>query len=260
MSTRDPHTVLIARELERRGYTVTWLTSWSISARRGTRHHAFWGGRTPLNTQMAGILARRKDTANQLLRAAGVSYPRGLTFHRQRVENALRYARRRHRLAVVKPAASPGNGKGATAGIDVTRSSGADRFRAAFKTASRVYPWVMVQEHVSGTEARMLVVGGRCVHVLRKIDNAGTYEAITEKVHPTYLRAAESAVAAIPGLGLAGLDVIAEDWTKPGRYWVIEVNSAPGIRGHQKPTRGRGFNVAKAIVDEVEAQSTRRAV
>jgi glutathione synthase/RimK-type ligase-like ATP-grasp enzyme len=257
MPTRDPHTVLIADELEQRGYTVAWLTNWSISARRGQEHHTFWGGRSPLNTQTAAMLCRRKDINYKLLDDAGVRFPRGLAFHRDRVDNALRYARRMERPVVVKPAASPGHGKGATPGLRVGHTRGVESFRKAFARAGRVYPWVLVQRHVSGIEARMLVIGGRCVHVLRKLAREGDYEAITERVHPSYLRAAEAAVAAIPGLGLAGLDVIAEDWTRPGPYWVIEVNSAPGIKGHHAPRRGSAFDAAGAIVDEVEMRARR---
>lgn len=249
MTRHDPHTALIAQELERRGYTVRWRHAWCFTATRNGRTEVFWSTRSALNTQIAAQVAKRKDIAARLLADAGVSVPVERMCRETSAAQAIQWAHGRGPL-VVKPASSPGQGEGATVGV-TTRAG----LRAAINTAARVSPLVLVQEQVRGVEARMLVVGGRCVHVLRKLGKPGAYEAITERVHPTYLRAAEQAVAAIPGLGLAGLDVIAKDWHKPGPYTVIEVNAAPGIKGHHYPTKGRGFNAARAIVDELEHQA-----
>ena len=246
MSRHDPHTELLALELERRGYRIRWRHAWCFTATRGGRSEVFWSTRSALNSQIAAQIAKRKDMTSRLLADAGVSVPVERLFRASSSMNAAAWAEGRWPV-VVKPVMSPGNGRGATVGV--TTGTGV---RAAVLKASKVSPLVLVQEQVRGVEARMLVVGGRCVHVLRKLSKPGAYEAITERVHPSYMKAAERAVAAIPGLGLAGLDVIAEDWTKPGRYWVIEVNSAPGIKGHHRPTKGRGFAAAKAIVDELE--------
>lgn len=249
MSRRDPHTELIALELERRGYKIRWRHNWCFTATRDGRTEVFWSTRSSLNSQIAGMVAKRKDMTSRLLTDAGVSVPAGRLFRASSAATAAAWASGRWPV-VVKPATSPGNGKGATVGV--TTGPGV---RAAMMKAAKVSPLILVQEQVRGVEARMLVVGGKCVHVLRKLAKPGSYEAITERVHPSYLRAAERAVAAIPGLGLAGLDVIAADWHKPGRYAVIEVNSAPGIKGHHKPTRGRGFDAAGAIVDELERRT-----
>jgi D-alanine-D-alanine ligase-like ATP-grasp enzyme len=254
MSRRDPHTELLALELERRGYRIRWRHNWCFTATRNGRSEVFWSTRSSLNSQIASQIAKRKDICSRLLADAGVSVPTERLFRASSASQAAAWAAGRWPV-VVKPATSPGNSKGTTVGV--TTGPGV---RAAMMKAAKVNPLVLVQEQVRGVEARMLVVGGRCVHVLRKLPAPGAYEAITERVHPSYLRAAERAVAAIPGLGLAGLDVIAEDWHQPGPYAVIEVNSAPGIKGHHRPTKGRGFDAAGAIVDEVEAQSTRRAV
>lgn len=247
MTRRDPHTMLIAQELERRGHTVKWRHAWCFTATRNGRTEVFWSTRSALNTQISAQIAKRKDIASRMLADAGVSVPVERVCRETTAARAIQWAHGRGPL-VVKPASSPGQGKGATVGV--TTAGG---LRAAIGTAARVSGLVLVQEQVRGTEVRMLVVGGRCVHVLRKLGKPGAYEAITESVHPSYLRAAEKAVAAIPGLGLAGLDVIVEDWHKAGKkYVVIEVNSAPGIKGHHRPTRGRPFDAAGAIVDELE--------
>ncbi|AFM10403.1 cyanophycin synthetase [Saccharomonospora phage PIS 136] len=249
MSRRDPHTELLALELERRGYRIRWRHNWCFTATRNGRSEVFWSTRSSLNSQIASQVAKRKDICSRLLTDAGVSAPTERLFRASSASAAAEWASGRWPV-VVKPATSPGHSTGATVGVTT-----ADGVRTAVAKAARVSSLVLVQQQVRGSEARMLVVGGRCVHVLRKLGKPGAYEAITERVHPSYLRAAERAVAAIPGLGLAGLDVIAEDWHKPGKYAVIEVNSAPGIKGHHRPTKGRGFDAAGAIVDELERRT-----
>lgn len=249
MSRRDPHTELLALELERRGYRIRWRHNWCFTATRNGRSEVFWSTRSSLNSQIASQVAKRKDICSRLLADAGVSVPTERLFRASSASQAAAWAAGRWPV-VVKPATSPGHSTGATVGVTT-----ADGVRTAVAKAARVSSLVLVQQQVRGSEARMLVVGGRCVHVLRKLGKPGAYEAITDRVHPSYLRAAEQAVAAIPGLGLAGLDVIAENWTRPGPYWVIEVNSAPGIKGHHKPTKGAGFNAAAAIVDELERRT-----
>lgn len=75
---------------------------------------------------------------------------------------------------------------------------------------------------------------------------------ITDRVDPTYLDVAVAAAAAVPGLGLAGVDIMAEDLVEPaaaGNHIVLELNSWPGISGHHFPARGNARNVAAAIVD-----------
>ncbi len=253
---RDPHTKLIADELERRGHHVQWLNRWVFHADVNGRRATFWSTRSVLNTQIAGALCRRKDMTERLLRDAGVRVPAGRVFGRWQRKRALAFAASRWPV-VVKPVDSPGRGTGVSLGVSTP-----EKFTKAFEDALEIASRVMVQETVPGVEARVLVVGGRCVSVLRKVPNEVTgstigehrYEEITAKTHAFYKREAERAVAAFPGLGLAGLDIMAEDWSKPGEYAVIEVNSAPGIRGHHIAQEGEPFDAAGAIVDELEAQ------
>lgn len=252
----DPHTELIAVEWERRGFEVEWLNRWMFRVAVAGRRLVFWGSRCVLNTHIASALTRRKDLTDRTLRDVGVSVPDGGVFRGHQVRRALRFAQSRWPV-VVKPADSPGKGAGVSLGVDTP-----ERFTSAFDDAADMSSNVLVQETVPGSEARVLVVNGRCVSVLRKVPNPKTgstigerqYEEITGSTHEFYKAEAEKAVAAFPGLGLAGLDVMAEDWTRPGRYAVIEVNSAPGIRGHHIAQKGVPFDAAGAIVDAVEAQ------
>lgn len=69
---------------------------------------------------------------------------------------------------------------------------------------------------------------------------------------------AEQAVAALPGLGLCGVDLIAHDLTAPAateRHWVLELNSMPGIVAFHFPDGGTPITAAGHIIDALERRS-----
>ena len=74
---------------------------------------------------------------------------------------------------------------------------------------------------------------------------------VTDLVHPTI--AATAALAArVVGLDIAGVDLVAEDISKPlhaQRAAIIEVNASPGLLAHVKPSNGPGRDVGAAIID-----------
>jgi len=72
----------------------------------------------------------------------------------------------------------------------------------------------------------------------------------TDEVHPSFKRIAEKTASAIPGLDIAGIDILARDHTQdpnPDNYIIIEANTRPGIGGHHYPAYGRPRNVAGEI-------------
>ena len=73
----------------------------------------------------------------------------------------------------------------------------------------------------------------------------------TAEVHPQ--NAAQAVLAArVVGLDIAGLDVIAEDISKPltsQRGAVLEVNAGPGLNAHLAPLHGQPQPVGKFIID-----------
>lgn len=76
----------------------------------------------------------------------------------------------------------------------------------------------------------------------------GTVKDVTATVHESYKELAVKAAKAVH-LRLAGIDVIAQDLTKPGADCrVIETNAAPGMRIHYKDPEGAKLEVAKDIV------------
>jgi D-alanine-D-alanine ligase-like ATP-grasp enzyme len=83
---------------------------------------------------------------------------------------------------------------------------------------------------------------------------------ITETVHTSFLDVAARAVAAFPGLDVAGVDLIAHDFTQPAtgqNYIVCEMNNRPGIGSHHFPMHGAPRDAAAAIV-ELHLRASRR--
>lgn len=76
---------------------------------------------------------------------------------------------------------------------------------------------------------------------------------VTEQVHPE--NAAIVALAArIVGLDIAGIDLVAEDISRPLNEQngaIVEVNAGPGLLMHIKPVEGQARPVGQAIVDSL---------
>jgi cyanophycin synthetase len=76
---------------------------------------------------------------------------------------------------------------------------------------------------------------------------------VTEYVHPSVAAMAELA-ARVVGLDIAGIDLVAEDISRPldqQRGAVIEVNASPGLLAHLKPVGGVARPVGAAIMDHL---------
>ena len=83
------------------------------------------------------------------------------------------------------------------------------------------------------------------------LSTGGTAEDITELIHPYNVFMAER-ISKIIGLDICGIDIMAEDLTKPlnkSGGAVLEVNAGPGFRMHLQPTSGLPRNVGGHVVD-----------
>jgi cyanophycin synthetase len=81
---------------------------------------------------------------------------------------------------------------------------------------------------------------------------------VTDRIHPSVAHAAALA-ARVVGLDIAGVDLVAEDISRPleeQRGAIIEVNASPGLLAHLKPASGEPRPVGTAIIghlfDELE--------
>jgi len=79
---------------------------------------------------------------------------------------------------------------------------------------------------------------------------------VTDQVHPQ-VAATATLAARVVGLDIAGIDVVAQDITRPLEEQggaIIEVNASPGLLAHIKPASGHPRNVGAAIVDHLFAE------
>lgn len=79
---------------------------------------------------------------------------------------------------------------------------------------------------------------------------------VTDQVHPS-VAAAASLAARIVGLDIAGIDLVAEDISRPLDEQggaIVEVNAGPGLLMHLKPANGPARPVGQAIVDHLFPQ------
>ncbi|UFH52777.1 cyanophycin synthetase [Spirosoma sp. KNUC1025] len=98
------------------------------------------------------------------------------------------------------------------------------------------------------------VLPAGCKLFLKKTANlstGGTAIDVTDCVHPEIRVMAERTARAI-GLDICGIDLIAQDITRPLKASgasVIEVNAAPGFRMHIHPSEGKPREVGKAVAE-----------
>ncbi|MDB5349702.1 MAG: cphA 1 [Planctomycetota bacterium] len=94
---------------------------------------------------------------------------------------------------------------------------------------------------------------GRKVLIRRNanLSTGGTAEDVTDRVHPDLAARCVEAARMI-GLDIAGIDVVAQDISRPMESQggvIVEVNAGPGLRMHLEPSQGMPRPVGRAIVD-----------
>lgn len=103
-----------------------------------------------------------------------------------------------------------------------------------------------------GMDANSIPLAGQKVLIQ---PNGNVALDVTDKIHPDIAYAATLA-ARIVGLDIAGVDLVAEDISRPMAEQgaaIIEVNASPGLLAHIKPANGEGRPVGKAIINHLFA-------
>ncbi|WP_144638902.1 cyanophycin synthetase [Bordetella genomosp. 13] len=103
-----------------------------------------------------------------------------------------------------------------------------------------------------GMTAQTVPTAGRRVLIQRSGNVAFD---VTDRVHPATAAAVVLAARAV-GLDIAGVDLVAEDISRPldaQRGAIVEVNAGPGLLMHLKPADGQPQPVGRAIVDHLFA-------
>ena len=115
-------------------------------------------------------------------------------------------------------------------------------------------PAVVMELQRQGYAPDSIPPAGKKVLVIRYGNLA---DEVTDEVHPEVAAVAILA-ARVVGLDIAGVDIVAEDISRPlaeQRGAVVEVNAGPGLLMHLKPAKGRPRPVGQAIVDSLFPQN-----
>src|SRR5450830_1593920 len=109
---------------------------------------------------------------------------------------------------------------------------------------------ILLELKRQGMDAFSVPVDGQRVLIQ---PNGNVSMDVTDLIHPE-VAAAATLAARVVGLDIAGVDLVAEDISKPlsqQRGAIIEVNASPGLLAHIKPANGEGREVGKAIVEHL---------
>lgn len=296
---------MVAKAAEEDGAQIEWLTRFMFIAEKSGISVLFHDVRS-IDTTVASTFSGFKHLTRKLLTKAGVPVPRGLVCRTP--EAAIKYWQKLGKPIVVKP-------KRGTKGFGITVGANSpEEVVAACKRARIRKAPILVEEQVSGTEYRVVVVGGKTLGVLtrdaanvtgdgtssieqlvdmknnvrkqnphlatrpiklnrhtvanlerqgltsdsvieagkkvylRKEANfsaGGDSYDVTDEVPPIVAKVASDAVNAIPGLELAGVDLMYDSDT--GSIHVLEVNTDPAISSHHFPMVGKSRDVAGEI-------------
>ena len=113
-------------------------------------------------------------------------------------------------------------------------------------------PAVVLELARQGFQADSIPAAGQKVLIQR---NGNVAFDVSDRIHPEIAAAAVLA-ARVVGLDIAGIDLVAEDISRPldqQRAAIVEVNAGPGLLMHLKPADGAPRPVGRAIVDHLFA-------
>ncbi len=134
--------------------------------------------------------------------------------------------------------------------IEVQINSSPSRGPAEENTLNfvRIDSAVRLELERQGMNAQSVPAAGHDVLIQR---NGNVSIDITDEVHPEVAHVVALA-ARVVGLDVAGIDLVAEDISKPlaeQRGAIVEVNAGPGLLMHLRPSAGTPRPVGNAIVD-----------
>jgi cyanophycin synthetase len=157
--------------------------------------------------------------------------------------------------ALRTPAAVTGNGRNTISELidmvnqDPRRGEGHEKVLTAIKVDEGTRELLLKKNYTLDT----ILPKDMVLHLktTANLSTGGTATDVTDSVHPSNIRLFER-IARIIGLDICGIDIMANDLTRPIKKSggaVIEVNAAPGLRMHLQPSCGEPRNVSKNIVD-----------
>lgn len=112
----------------------------------------------------AGVVCGDKALARRVLHEAGLRIPRGEAFHWSRMRDALAFADSLQTACVVKPSRNTSSSAGVSVALRTTRE-----VARGFRRAACYGDDILIEEHVTGDDYRVLVFGGECLSVIRRV-------------------------------------------------------------------------------------------
>jgi D-alanine-D-alanine ligase-like ATP-grasp enzyme len=298
---------LIVNEAMNRGLSVSGTPSGKALLSRGSGRSFYWrNGVSNINHKLARKIVPQKEVTSRILRASGTRGSESVVFGSHDVERA--WAWGQYALPLVVKPFNASQGRGVHIGIESKES-----FVRAFEAVAHNYGDVLVENFISGTEHRALVVDNVLVAVTRREpahiigDGINSIEMligiknrkrgpihkelkVDENVHK-YLNimghtidsipgdgqkinlrktsnlhtggdavdatdelsqgervCVERAAKALPGLRVAGFDVLLPRDPADEAPAILEVNPFPMISMHHFPIAGHARDVAGPIV------------
>ena len=157
-----PSTASIVREAELRGITVLRLDDYNLVQLGEGKYQQRIQAAITSNTSLIGVeTAGNKRLTKMMLEDAGIPVPKGTVVRKQ--ESAIEDAQWLGYPVVVKPHDGH-HGKGVT-----TNLSNEGELIEAFARAKEVSDKVIIEQHLTGSDYRMLVVGGKFVAAAKRM-------------------------------------------------------------------------------------------
>lgn len=126
------------------------------------KSHIFGGYRASINQRLTERATDQKEVASRILRHRGIRAPESIVFGPGDAKRAWSWAKPLLPV-VVKPNDSD-QGRGVHVGVRSRR-----QFARAFDSVASEFAGVLVEEFLSGTEHRVLVVDGKVVAAIRRV-------------------------------------------------------------------------------------------
>lgn len=231
---------LLFRSAHAKGLTPAWLTArkqvFSVQTRIGEQYVYGIGG---LNTQSSSKMAKHKYVTRLILKRGGFS---NIPFTRvDSLEGAESFLDT-HGTIVVKPLEGAGS-------VDIHIVHDANQLK---DLDLKKY---ILEKYIRGREERYLVLNGQVIGVHESrygesVDPNRDLERISYDQSSWNEDLVNGAVeiAASLGLAMAAVDYLIDE---SGNHFVLEVNSAPGLKWFHAPTTGPSVDVAGLFLDAI---------
>lgn len=156
------------------------------------------------------------------------------------------------------PAFVLGDGRASIAALVAAKGEARTRHRYLKRLPIHPDPaWLALHgrslETVPG-DGEVVIVNGAA-----NLSQGGEHVDVTERVHPAALRIAARAAASIPGMGVAGIDLMMPSLDSPAGTVVLEANTGANLSIHHAPGYGAPVDVGAAIVEAMLAREAASA-